>query len=127
MRERLLICVVDDDRGLRLSLEDILLGAGHDTGLFASAEDFLDSPDSDACDCVISDVRMPGMGGLEMLRQLKARRAVPVVMISAHATPAIHDAALRSGAACLLAKPFDAEQLLSAIHTAVLPPSSGAS
>lgn len=116
--------MVDDDRGLRLSLEDVLLGAGHNTGLFATAEEFLGSRDCGACDCVISDVRMPGMGGLEMLRRLRARRAVPVVMISAHATPAIRQEALRSGASFLLAKPFDAEQLLSAIRAALQPPGS---
>ena len=125
MSERLLICVVDDDHGLRLSLEDLLLGAGHDSGLYASAEAFLDSPQCDTCDCVISDLRMPGMGGLEMLRRLRARRAVPVVMISAHATPALHDVALRCGAACLLRKPFRPDALLAAMQAAMAGPGRG--
>lgn len=115
MPERLLICVVDDDDRLRLSLGDLLLGAGFEVMLATCAEEFLDSPESETCECVITDVRMPGIGGLELLRQFRRYRSVPVVVISAHDTSAVRDQINLYGSTCFIEKPFDANRLIDVI------------
>ncbi len=122
--ERLLICVVDDDRRLGLSLEDLLLGTGFEVMLASSAEEFLESPESDHCDCVVCDVRMPGIGGLELLRQIRSRRDVPVLMISAHGTQAVREQVDMWGGAGFIEKPFDAGSLIDQIRRAVRPAAS---
>lgn len=114
--KRSLICVIDDDASILLSLEDLLIGCGYEVACFSAAEGYLAEGNKSACDCVISDVRMTGISGLELLRRIrKSGNDVPVVLISAHATPSLRKEAERLGAIALLDKPFDAARLLDLV------------
>ncbi len=116
-----LISVVDDDIWVRESLDSLIRSAGMEVKTFASAEEFLDSADPHKADCLILDVRLPGMSGIELHRQLLARRFNrPVVFITAHAS----DEVARSKAAsdwtvAYLIKPFSDDELLDAVHAAL--------
>lgn len=116
-----LISVVDDDPSVRKSLDRLIRSARLDVTLFGSAEEFLDSNDPRKADCLILDVRLPGMSGVELHRQLLARRFnVPVIFITAHGS----DDRARSEAAsdwtvAYFTKPFNADELLDAVNTAL--------
>jgi FixJ family two-component response regulator len=116
-----LISVVDDDVSVRKSLDRLMRSAGMEVRLFASAEEFLKSDHPRNADCLVLDVRLPGMSGTELLRDLVARRYnVPVVFITAHGS----DDRARSDAAsdwtvAYLIKPFSGDDLLDAINTAL--------
>jgi len=112
-----LIAVVDDDDSVRESLRDLLRSAGFAVQVFASAEEFLHSDQLRQPDCLILDVRMPGIGGLELQRRLVAsHRDLPVIFITAHGDEATRSQALKDGAMEYLLKPFTEEALLNAIH-----------
>jgi two-component system response regulator FixJ len=114
------ICLVDDDEGVRESLEALLWANGFETECFASAADFLARFDPAGVACVLIDVRMPGMDGLELLRTLgPARVRVPVVMMTAHADVPTAVRAMQAGAADFVEKPFSASRLLESIRQAV--------
>ncbi len=116
-----LISVVDDDISVRESLESLIRSAGMEVRVFASAEDFLNSGHTRKTDCLILDVRLPGMSGIELHHRLLAGGyRVPVAFITAHAS----DERARSEAAsdCTIAyltKPFDEDELLDAVHAAL--------
>ena len=117
-----LISVVDDDGSLRESLGSLIRSVGFSVKAFASAEEFLNSDHPRTADCLVLDVRMPGMNGLELQRRLVASHcAIPVIFISAHGDEQERSRALRDGAVDFLLKPFSEEALLSAIHTALHP------
>ena len=118
------ISVVDDDESLRWALQGLLKSAGFQSEAFASAEEFLDSGRLPDTACLVLDVRMAGINGLELQKQLLASGwATPIIFISAHCGEAARAHALRRGAIDFLRKPFSAEALLSAIATAVgIPP-----
>src|ERR1700746_2339784 len=81
-----MVCVVDDDASLRRSLRNLLMSVGVDVETFDSAEAFIEALDRDGIGCVVLDVRMAGMSGLELLRHLGARGSrIPVIMLTAHA------------------------------------------
>jgi FixJ family two-component response regulator len=115
-----LIAVVDDDEGVRESLGSLIRSVGFGVKAFASAEEFLNSDHPRVADCLVLDVRMQGMNGLELQRRLVASQyRIPVVFISAHGDEEVRARALREGAVDFLLKPFSEEALLNAIHSAL--------
>jgi FixJ family two-component response regulator len=120
MKPNPLISVVDDDNSLRQSTQLLLRSAGYRAEVFASAREFLDSPRIDETACLMLDVRMPGMDGLELQRFLnEAQRQIPIIFITAHATDNAEQRARKAGAVDFLRKPVNEEKLLSAIQTAL--------
>jgi FixJ family two-component response regulator len=118
-----LIAVVDDDDALRNSLDDLLQAVGFRVHGFASAEAFLRTLHAPEAACLILDVRLPGMNGLELQRQLVAAHwPIPIIFITAYADDDVRARALAAGAVAVLSKPCGEEDLLTAIQTA-LPPS----
>jgi FixJ family two-component response regulator len=115
-----LISVVDDDESVRESLGGLIRSVGFGVRVFASAEEFLNSAHSSNTDCLILDVRMPGMNGLELQRQLMTSRCeIPVIFITAHGDEEARSRALRDGAVDFLRKPFSEDALLNAIRAAL--------
>jgi len=116
-----LIAVVDDDISVRESLDSLLRSNGLGVRVFPSAEEFLNSVHLRKTDCLISDIRMPGMSGIELHRHLVASgRHVPVVFITAHGLDEQARAeALSNGAVAYLIKPLDEDELLEAVHTSL--------
>ena len=118
-----LISVVDDDDSVRESLEGLLESIGFVVETFSSAQAFLDSVYLTRTDCLILDVRMPGMRGPDLQRELARREhTIPIVFITAHGDEDIRPRVLFEGATDCLLKPFTEEALLQAIRIA-LPPS----
>jgi FixJ family two-component response regulator len=114
------IVIVDDDRSVQIALQDLIESEGLSTLCFGSAEQFLDSGAQDKAACLIADIRMPGMSGLELQTKLKAERCrVPIIFITAHGDAKMQAQALRDGALKFLAKPFDNTVLLEAVHAAL--------
>ena len=115
-----LISIVDDDDALRNSLDDLIRSIGFRTQGFPSAEAFLSS--DQACDtaCLILDVRMPGMNGLDLQRKMVAANwRIPIIFITSHADDGARARALEAGAVAFLYKPFREEELLNAIDAAL--------
>jgi FixJ family two-component response regulator len=115
-----LIAIVDDDRSVQSALQDLVESEGLSTLCFGSAEQFLDSGAQRKAACLIADIRMPGMSGLELQGKLKADRCrIPIIFITAHGDAKVQTQALREGALKFLAKPFDNTVLLKALHAAI--------
>jgi FixJ family two-component response regulator len=120
MSEIPLIAVVDDDEAIREAVQSLLRSVGLRAAVFASAEDFLRSGQLQATACLIIDVRMPGMSGLELQRQLAAAKCpMPIVFITAHGDEEARARALQAGAVDFLYKPFSDEVLLRAVRAAL--------
>jgi FixJ family two-component response regulator len=120
MSENSLIAVVDDDEAICEATESLIRSVGLRAAVFASAEDFLRSSQLQDIACVIVDVRMPGMSGLELQRQLAtAHYAIPIIFITAHDDAETRTRALRAGAVAFLDKPFSDEVLLQAVQAAL--------
>jgi FixJ family two-component response regulator len=116
-----LLSIVDDDESVREALCGLLRSVGFAVGAFASAEEFLASDQLGSANCLVLDVRMPRMGGLELMRQLAASdREIPVILITAHEDEGVRAQALSEGAGAVLIKPFSEEALLSAIQSALI-------
>jgi len=114
------ISIVDDDDDVRVSLGSLLRSYGYTILLFDCAEQFLESGQAAATDCLISDIQMPGMSGLGMFENLVSQGVhLPVIFITASVDPAMRLAAQRLGAAAYLMKPFDGAPLLACIETAL--------
>ncbi len=114
------VFVVDDDTSVRVALGRLTRSAGLEVETFASAEDLLKTWPSDSVGCLIVDVQLPGLSGLELQNELAALgSAVPIIFITAHDDPDARTEALNSGASGFLEKPFDDEALIAAIHTAI--------
>jgi FixJ family two-component response regulator len=112
-----LVSVVDDDLAIREATTSLLKSNGFRTQVFQSAEEFLGSPYLPETKCLILDVQMPGMSGLELQRQLIDRgRRMPIIFISAHESLEIRKEVVRAGAVAFLGKPFSEEALLQAIR-----------
>jgi len=110
------ISIVDDDESVRTALKSLIDSVGFRAEVFGSGEEFLKSPVVSQTDCLIADVRMPGMTGLELQERLNAAGAsVPIVLISAHDDKEARARGLRAGAIDFLQKPFSEESLLGAI------------
>jgi FixJ family two-component response regulator len=115
-----IVAAVDDDFRIRESMASLLESAGYAPVVFSSAEAFLESGTLAAATCVITDVRMPGMDGIELQRRIRRERpALPVILISAHYDAEVRRTAIDEGAVDVLYKPFDATNLLKIIQSAV--------
>jgi FixJ family two-component response regulator len=115
-----LISVVDDDESVREALCGLLRSVGFAVSAFASAEEFLTSDQPRSADCLVLDVRMPGMGGIELQRQLVAGLyEIPVILITAHEDEGMRARALSGGVGAVLIKPFSEDALLNAIRSAL--------
>ena len=114
---RPLVTVIDDDQSVRESLPDLLRAFGFSVQTFASAEDFLASDCLGRTRCLLLDIAMPGMSGLE-LQTVLARR-LPIVFITAHADDATRSQVIDAGAVDCLLKPFTEDSLLKALTTAI--------
>jgi FixJ family two-component response regulator len=120
MSDASLISVVDDDESLRESLEGLLKSLGHDVAVFSSAESFLSSAVPAKTACLILDVRMPGMSGPELQRELIDRRQkIPIIFISAHGDEDVIARLMADGAVDCLLKPFSEDSLLQALSQAL--------
>jgi FixJ family two-component response regulator len=118
-----LISIVDDDNSLRNSLADLIQSIGFRTQGFPSADAFLSSTDARHTACLILDVRMPGMNGLELQRQVVAAGwGIPIIFITSHADDVARERALEAGAVAFLYKPFHEEELVKAIDAALKHP-----
>ena len=114
------VVVIDDDESVRTALQELLKSVGLAARSFASAEEFLDSGVQRQAGCLIADIRMPGMSGLELQAKLNADRCrIPTIFITAHGDEKMRMQALRAGAVEFLAKPFDDEVLLERIRAAL--------
>jgi FixJ family two-component response regulator len=115
-----IIAIVDDDEPLREALGSVLKAAGFVTDTFASAEEFLESPQRSNTTCLILDVRLLGMSGIELQRRLlDANNAVPIIFVTAHGDGTLRDLVMKAGAAGFLNKPVRSETLLKEIHAAL--------
>jgi FixJ family two-component response regulator len=115
-----LIAIVDDDESVQCALQDLIESEGLSTLCFGSAEQFLDSEARYKAACLIADVRMPGMSGLELQAKLRDERCrIPIIFITAHGDPKMRIQAMRDGAVEFLTKPFDNAVLLETVHAAV--------
>jgi FixJ family two-component response regulator len=115
-----LIAVIDDDESFRMALVESLGSLGYGACGFASAEEFISSEVDVSCDCVVTDVQMPGMSGLDLARLLtRRRRGLPVVMITARSDLGIDERAAANGAICLLRKPFKTDMLVDCLEKAL--------
>ena len=115
-----LVAIVDDDKSVQTALEDLVESEGLSTLCFGSAEQFLDSGAQHNAACLIADIRMPGMSGLELQARLKAERCrIPIIFITAHGDAKMRIQAMRDGAVEFLTKPFDNAVLLETVHVAV--------
>jgi FixJ family two-component response regulator len=110
------IAVIDDDETFRAALIDLLSSLGYDTEGYPSAESFFAARGEKACDCIITDIHMPGMSGLDLQRVLIEHESkVPLIMITARMEPGLDVRALGSGAACFLRKPFRSDALIACL------------
>jgi FixJ family two-component response regulator len=115
-----LIAVIDDDISVRESVESLLKSVGFKVNTFSSAEEFIGSPRLDSADCLILDVRLDGMSGPDLQRELKAGgRTIPIVFVTAHETEALRERMMADGAIDCLLKPFNDDALLNAVEIAL--------
>src|SRR6266478_765100 len=115
-----LISVVDDDRSVVEAIVSLLESVGYAAAAFSSAQDFLNSAHLRNTACLILDVRMPGMGGLELQRRLAAENIpTPIIFITANGDLEVSAEALSGGAVACLRKPFNQESLLTALRSAL--------
>jgi len=114
------IAIVDDDELIRGALQGVLKEAGFPAHAFASAEEFLAYGDARQTACLIADIRMPGMSGLDLQAKLNADEIkIPIIFITAHGDARLRLQAMRAGAVEFLAKPFDDEVLLESVRAAL--------
>ena len=119
-RQSKLVVIVDDDESMQDSLQDLIESAGLEAQCFGSAEELLESLLHRQAACVIADIRMPKMSGLELQAKLKAEECtVPIIFITAHGDARMRIQAMREGAVEFLAKPFDHQLLLKRVRAAV--------
>jgi len=115
------ISIVDDDTSCRMALASLVRSLGYEPCLFSCAEDFLKSTEINDTDCLISDVQMPGIDGLELQRILAQEgRAIPIIFITAYPKDSVRVRAVAAGAVCFLAKPYNAQTIIDCIERIVL-------
>ena len=119
-RNTKLVAIVDDDDLIRSALHGLLKSIGLPSQTFASSEEFLKSGRQHQTACLIADIRMPGMSGLELQAKLNADHCrIPTIFITAHGDERMRMQALRAGAVEFMAKPFDDEALLASVRAAL--------
>jgi FixJ family two-component response regulator len=115
-----LISVVDDDESMREAIRGLMKSLGYMAETFASAEEFLNSCGARRTACLITDVQMPGMTGIELHRHLAASgNAIPTILITAYPDESARHRALGDGVLCYLSKPFDESELLTCIRSSL--------
>ena len=115
-----LVVIVDDDESVRGALQGMMKEAGLEARVFESAEDFLNSEVLHKTGCLVADIRMPGMSGLELQHTLNAKACrIPTIFITAHGDAKMRLQAMRAGAVEFLAKPFDNDALLDTVRAAL--------
>jgi FixJ family two-component response regulator len=115
-----LVAIVDDDDLMRSALQGLLKSVGLSAQAFASSEEFLNSGQQHQAACLIADIRMPGISGLELQARLNADQCrIPTIFITAHGDEKMRMQALRAGAVEFMAKPFDDEALLESVRAAL--------
>jgi FixJ family two-component response regulator len=113
------VAVIDDDESVRESVVSLIESVGYDAIFFDSAEEFLNSPNIDQVNCMIVDVRLPGISGLQLYSRIKASaRGIRTIFITAHVDEPARVWAMEAGAVAFLYKPFQAKALLSALRIA---------
>ncbi|SRR5260370_15165025 len=119
-RKTKLVAIVDDDHSMRGALQGLLKAVGVPSQAFVSAEEFLNSGQQHQAACLITDIRMPGISGLELQARLNAEHCrIPTIFITVHDDAQLRMRALRAGAVEFLAKPFDDEALLETVRAAL--------
>jgi FixJ family two-component response regulator len=114
------IAVIDDDESFRVALVESLSSLGYGSSGYASAEEYVGVMGNCSFNCVVSDIHMPGMSGLDLMKHLSARGATtPVVLITARSDANLEAKAAVAGAVCLLRKPFEISELTTCIEGAV--------
>jgi FixJ family two-component response regulator len=115
-----MVAVIEDDESYRVAVKRLLKSAGFSVQSFSSAEDFLSSGRQSETGCLIADIRMPGMSGLDLQSKLNSDRCpIPTIFITAHGDEKMRLQAMRGGAVKFLAKPFEGEILLEAVRVAL--------
>jgi FixJ family two-component response regulator len=115
-----IISVVDDDESFRTALVSLLRSLGYEARGFTSAVEFINSGEEGSCDCIITDLCMPGMSGLDLVERLAARGStVPVIMVTGRPEPGLEARATAGGAVCLLMKPFEDYALIGSLERAL--------
>ena len=115
-----MISIVDDDEFVRTSIKGLLRSFGFKVETFASATEFLAFPHLDEVDCLIADINMPAITGVELFRTLiKEGHRIPTILITAYPDDAVRARALSDGALCYLEKPFDDNDLIRSVRTAI--------
>jgi two-component system, LuxR family, response regulator FixJ len=114
------VCIVDDDQAVLAALRSLLTAAGYAVRAHEYAREFLEMIEQDDCGCLVTDVRMPGISGLDLLAKMRARHvSMPVVVITAHGDVPLAVAAIKQGAKNFFEKPFDGDALLASIRVAL--------
>ena len=120
MLQRPLVAIVDDDDSIRSATENLLEAAGYSTTTFSSAEGLMSSERRNDVSCVVTDMRMPGMTGLELFEALvSSGRAIPTVLITAYPDEQTRLRARHAGILCYLSKPFSPEELCACVDAAL--------
>ncbi len=120
MAEKPLVVIVDDDKSIRNGTRDLLRAAGFSTAMFEDAESFLASTSRATAACLVADMRMPGMTGLELYEALVADGGgIPTVLITAHPDKVTQSRAREAGITCYLSKPFAPDDLLACVRGAL--------
>lgn len=115
------IHIIDDDEDVRKALSYLMASAGFASRLYASADQFLTSAGRDAAGCIVTDVRMPGISGIELVLKLRSTGVPhPVIVISGHADMALAVKAMKAGAVDFLEKPFNSDELVAAVTAALV-------
>jgi|AraplaMF_Col_mMF_1032025.scaffolds.fasta_scaffold00631_11 FixJ family two-component response regulator len=115
-----IVAIVDDDLHLRESIKDLLETVGYESRLYESGDDFLDKQGYRFASCILADVRMPGISGLELLSILaNVKMCPPVIIMTSYADAQTKSAVYRNGAVAFLGKPIDTEQLLACLAGAM--------
>jgi len=115
-----LVAVVDDDESLRHATQNLLEAAGFSTIAFDGPQRFLESPRRREFSCLVTDMRMPGMSGLELFQQLvTSDNAIPTVLITAYPDETVRSTARKAGIRCYLSKPFSPQQLCECVRSAI--------
>ena len=115
-----MVAIVEDDESYRLAVQRLLKSAGFSVQSFACAEDFLNSGGQQETGCLIADIRMPGISGLDLQAQLIAEHyPIPTIFMTAHGDEKMRLQAMRAGAVKFFTKPFDGEDLIEAVRVAL--------
>lgn len=114
------IAVIDDDESFRIALVESLSSLGYGTSGYASADDYVRGTPGKPFNCIVTDIHMPGLSGLDLMRHLTARGStIPVILITARSDSNVEAKAVAAGAVCLLRKPFEINELIDCIEGAL--------